>query len=105
MNETATKTSRKPPSAGKGRPKGSVNKVQKDVKEMVLNALNNAGGQAYLTRQAEANPTAFLSLLGKLVPKDVKAEISGVESILATRLKEARDRVTQNSLDNYRKKL
>lgn len=97
MNQTINSTQSKPPSAGKGRPKGSVNKIQFEVKEMILTALNNVGGQEYLTRQAEQNPTAFLSLLGKVIPKDIRAEISGVESILAERLKQARERISPNS--------
>jgi hypothetical protein len=54
-----------------GRPKGSTNLESKIVKEMVFEALNNAGGAAYLTRQAEANPSAFMTMVGKLLPKDV----------------------------------
>ena len=33
---------------------------------MILGALDDAGGQAYLMRQAEENPTAFLTLIGKV---------------------------------------
>lgn len=35
---------------------------------MILTALNNAGGEAYLQRQADENPTAFLTLVGKVLP-------------------------------------
>jgi hypothetical protein len=35
---------------------------------MILQALNNKGGVDYLERQAEANPTAFLTLVGKVIP-------------------------------------
>lgn len=38
---------------------------------MVLGALADAGGQKYLAKQAEENPTAFLALLGKCLPKDI----------------------------------
>jgi hypothetical protein len=57
---------------GPGRPKGVPNKVTQDVREMVLNALRNVGGEAYLQAQAEANPGAFMSLVGKTLPKDIK---------------------------------
>lgn len=67
-------TGRKPPNAGKGRPKGSPNKVTADVRSMVLGALADAGGQAYLAKQAHLNPGAFLSLVGKTLPKDIKVE-------------------------------
>lgn len=39
---------RKPPAAGMGRKKGSQNKFTKDVKEMILTALGEAGGANYL---------------------------------------------------------
>jgi hypothetical protein len=58
---------------GKGRPKGAVNKVTADVKAMILEALHGAGGAAYLQRQADESPAAFLSLVGKVLPLDVKA--------------------------------
>ena len=37
---------------GVGRTKGVPNKVTKELKEMILGALDDAGGQAYLARQA-----------------------------------------------------
>lgn len=61
----------RPPAAGKGRPKGAVNKVTKELKEMILQALDNKGGVAYLEQQADANPNAFLSLIGKVLPMTV----------------------------------
>ena len=63
--------------AGPGRPKGSSNKVTKALKDMILGALDDAGGQAYLTAQASENPTAFLSLIGKVLPSEVKNDVSG----------------------------
>ena len=35
---------------------------------MILDALAAAGGVEYLTEQAERNPAAFLTLVGKLLP-------------------------------------
>lgn len=63
--------------AGKGRPKGVTNKITKEVKEMVAEALNKAGGVDYLVEQAEENPKAFLSLVGRIVPLQVNADHSG----------------------------
>jgi len=42
----------RPPAAGKGRVKGVQNKVTREVKTMVLQALDKAGGVAYLERCA-----------------------------------------------------
>lgn len=60
--------------AGKGRPKtggrakGTTNKLTSDVKAMVLEALDKAGGAAYLLNQAQTNPNAFMTLVGKVLP-------------------------------------
>ena len=54
-----------------GRQKGTPNKITHDLKEMVVKALHKAGGVAYLARQAEANPSAFLALVGRVLPLQV----------------------------------
>jgi hypothetical protein len=60
------------PKKGPGRPKGSVNKVTGDIRKMIDEALNKAGGVDYLVRQArKKNPAPFLALVGKCLPKDV----------------------------------
>lgn len=59
---------------GPGRPKGKPNKLSRDVKEMVLTALHDAGGAEYLRKQANKNPGAFLVLVGKLLPKQITGE-------------------------------
>lgn len=56
---------------GKGRPKGVPNKSTKAIKEMVIAALDKAGGIDYLLVQAHDNPTAFLTLVGKVIPLQV----------------------------------
>lgn len=62
---------RKPPNAGKGRKPGVPNKVTGEVKAMVLQALSDAGGVQYLALQAKENPTAFLTLVGKVLPLQI----------------------------------
>lgn len=47
---------------------------------MVEQALHEAGGVAYLTEQARENPSAFLALVGKLLPRNVTAEVSGPDN-------------------------
>ena len=56
---------------GPGRPKGSQNKITSDVKAMILAALHDAGGAEYLLKQANENPNAFLTLVGKVLPMTV----------------------------------
>ena len=56
------------PGAGPGRPKGVPNKVTTALKDMILQALDEKGGVQYLVEQAGTNPTAFLSLIGKVLP-------------------------------------
>ncbi len=56
---------------------GKPNKATKELKDMIAGALSDAGGQSYLKRQATENPSAFLALIGKLLPRDVNANVSG----------------------------
>jgi hypothetical protein len=58
-----------------GRPRGEANKLTRELKDMIEGALQAVGGQQYLERQAEANPTAFMTLVGKLLPRDVNARV------------------------------
>jgi hypothetical protein len=62
--------------AGPGRPKGVPNKNTTAVKDMILQALSNKGGVKYLEKQADENPTAFLTLVGKVLPLDVNANVT-----------------------------
>ena len=68
MDSKVVKTRAKPPNAGKGRKPGVPNKTTKALKDMILEALDKKGGVQYLEEQAGSNPTAFLSLIGKVLP-------------------------------------
>lgn len=72
--EVKGSTKRRPPAAGKGRPKGAVNKNTKELKDMILKALNDAGGVSYLADCAKDPKTAsaFLTLVGKVLPMTVQ---------------------------------
>ena len=67
---------KKPPAAGRGRPKGSPNKATKALKDMILGALDDAGGQDYLRRQSIETPTAFMTLIGKVLPTTINADVN-----------------------------
>lgn len=63
---------------GPGRPKGIPNKNTTRLKDAILDAAEKAGGKGgllgYLTKQADANPVAFMSLLGKVLPMTVAGD-------------------------------
>ncbi len=72
---TVPKKSRPQPKGGSR--KGIPNKVTTELRTMILNALDSAGGEAYLVTQAKKNPRAFLALLGKVLPMQVTGASNG----------------------------
>jgi hypothetical protein len=63
-----------------GKPKGTPNRITKDLKAAILGALEAAGGKegsvGYLRRLAIENSSAFASLLGKVLPTTLAASES-----------------------------
>lgn len=59
---------------GAGRPKGSVDKGNAMIREMIVQALDNLGGVKYLEETAISHPAAFMSLLGKVLPTQITGE-------------------------------
>jgi hypothetical protein len=51
-----------------GRQAGVPNKLTAELKDMILKALDGAGGVEYLQGVALSHPPAFLSLVGKTLP-------------------------------------
>ena len=70
--------------SGAGRKAGVPNKITTELKEMIRGALDKAhpeGAEAYLVQQAQNNPNAFLTLLGKTIPSDINAKLSGAVKV------------------------
>lgn len=57
-----------------GRQKGTPNKINGDVKGLILEALNGVGGAQYLEEKAKSHPQAFLALLGRVLPMQVSGD-------------------------------
>lgn len=63
-----------------GRAKGTPNKTTALLKDAIIAAATAAGKGdlvAYLKTQADANPGPFMTLLGKVLPLQVNAAMSG----------------------------
>jgi hypothetical protein len=76
---------RRPPNAGKGRPKGSTNKTTALLKEAILLAAEQVGENGsgkdglvgYLREVARSDVKAFAGLLGKVIPLQVNTNVTG----------------------------
>lgn len=75
---------RKPPNAGKGRPKGASNKTTKAIKDAIIEAFEKAGGVDYLVTLAKDDPRTFCALVGKVIPLQVEGTGAGGEIIFKT---------------------
>ena len=69
---------------GKGRRKGSQNKNTQEIKSMILAALDNVGGVDYFVTQAKENPVAFMTLIGRILPKEIVGEVNGSVQIASS---------------------
>jgi hypothetical protein len=60
-----------------GRKKGVPNKINALLRDEILQAAHDAhpdGRVGYLTQQAIENPTAFMTLLGKVMPTQIAGD-------------------------------
>lgn len=64
--------------------KGAPNKVTADIKGMILTALSNSGGAAYLERRANDPRTAaaFLGLIGKVLPMTIAGDSENPHKVI-----------------------
>lgn len=92
VSKVKAPSAKKPPNAGKGRPKGSANKTTAALKEAILQAAEAVGVDGkgkegligYLKRVATQDVKAFASLLGKVLPLQVTGEGGGPVVIQAS---------------------
>lgn len=67
--KTAYKKGEKRPN--QGRPKGVLNKNNQQIRDIIVQTLDNLGGTKYLMEVARSHPAAFMSLIGKTMPLQV----------------------------------
>ena len=53
--------------------KRASRRLSPTLKSMILGALEDAGGRAYLASQAAKTPSAFLTLVAKILPAETPA--------------------------------
>ena len=66
---------------GRGRPKGSTNRVTKTIKEAVLQSFEDVGAAEYLRRVAEDDPRTYLQVVAKIIPAELHATHQGDVSL------------------------
>lgn len=59
-----------------GRVKGTPNKSTADLKNAIMAAYDKLGGVDYLVDVGRSKPETFCTLLGKVLPKDIIAEVT-----------------------------
>jgi hypothetical protein len=68
---------RKPPAAGKGRPKGALNKTTVAAKDAIARAAEELGGAARLVAWAQEDPANERIFWGTIYPKLLPLQVAG----------------------------
>lgn len=55
-----------------GRKAGTPNRDNRAIRDMIREALEKAGGVDYLATMAKKNPSVFGTLLGRIIPQEVR---------------------------------
>lgn len=87
--EVTASGKRRPPNAGKGRPKGTPNKSTAAVKEALALAFQGLGGVARLQSWADENPTEFFKLWSKMLPAEVQASMEHTGELVVRVVRQA----------------
>ena len=56
---------------GAGRKKGSISKINKDIREAIKESFDELGGVSYLVKMGKEQPASYMALLSKILPKEV----------------------------------
>ena len=72
-----TETKRMPPNAGKGRPKGALNRHTTSAKEAIAQAAEGLGGTNRLIAWAQADPVNERAFWATIYPKLLPLQVSG----------------------------
>lgn len=59
-----------------GRSKGTPNRTTAEMRGAIVQAFHEAGGVDYLVKVAKDDPRTFCGLLGRVLPREVKAEVA-----------------------------
>ncbi|WP_324807197.1 hypothetical protein SH584_11430 [Sphingomonas sp. LY29] len=76
-DDTKIVANRKPPNAGKGRPKGAVNKTTKAAKEAIAEAFEKMGGINALVSWASTSDDNRKVFYSQIWPKIVPLQVAG----------------------------
>jgi hypothetical protein len=92
-----------------GRRKGSINKSTAKVKDSIIAAFEEVGGESYLAKVALDDPKTFCALLARLLPTEMKAEFNTkpaeemIERLEKDRQRAALVQITSGEVGNERR--
>lgn len=72
-----TETKRMPPNAGKGRPKGALNRTTASAKDAIAQAAEGLGGTNRLIAWAQEDPANERAFWATIYPKLLPLQVSG----------------------------
>lgn len=65
-----------------GRVAGTPNKLTRTIKEAIEISFDKVGGPDYLAQMAVEQPAAYMTLLGKVLPTQLEANLAGAIGLL-----------------------
>jgi hypothetical protein len=77
--------------------KGSPNKINQTLREAFTNALEELGGQEFLVQFGRDNPKSFITLVSKMLPREINANMTPSSFMTADDLEELKHRASMAS--------